>query len=60
MRKRICYLGQGENSCTSVHGGTTMDLLNRYLEHLVAGDAEKVSLLFSEDGPIKEYRVIVL
>ena len=36
-----------------------MDLLNRYLEHLAAGDAEKVSLLFSEDcifydeGPMK-------
>lgn len=27
-----------------------MRLLNQYLEHLAAGDAEKVALLFSEDG----------
>ncbi len=27
-----------------------MDLLNKYLECLAAGEAEKVALLFSEDG----------
>ena len=27
-----------------------MSLLNRYVEHLAAGDAEKVSLLFAVDG----------